>query len=146
MRKRMLAAVVLVAALAMLGLASCGSSSSDENFQEGLPAWADEAAITEQAREIVDLVNARDFGEVAARWDDENVSAEKLEQSLGAALDQFGAFEGFADAKYGQSEPDGRSAATVIQRVDYEKQKAQFNVSFYEDGSLAGLYVYRLQD
>ena len=90
-------------------------------------------------------MNARDFDEVAARWDDENATAEKLEQGLGGALDQFGAFEGFTDVKYGQSEPAGRSAVTVIQRADYENQKAQFNVSFYEDGSLAGLYVYKVE-
>ena len=47
--------------------------------------------------------------------------------------------------RYGQSEPGGRSAATVVQRADYEQQKAQFNVSFYEDGSLAGLYVYKVE-
>ena len=114
MKKRMLAAAVLVAALAVLCLAGCGSSASDENYREGLPAWADEAA-------------------------------EKLEQGLGGALDQFGAFEGFTDVKYGQSAPAGRSAVTVIQRADYENQKAQFNVSFYEDGSLAGLYVYKVE-
>ena len=140
MKKRMLAAAALMAALAVLCLAGCGSSASDENYREGLPAWADEAAVTEQAREIIELVNARDFDEVAARWDDG-----KLEQGLGGALDQFGSFEGFADVRYGQSEPGGRSAATVVQRADYENQKAQFNVSFYEDGSLAGLYVYKVE-
>ena len=145
MKKRMLAAAVLVAALAVLCLAGCGSSASDENYREGLPAWADEAAVTAQAREVIDLVNARDFDEVAARWDDKNATAEKLEQGLGGALDQFGAFEGFTDVKYGQSEPAGRSAVTVIQRADYENQKAQFNVSFYEDGSLAGLYVHKVE-
>ncbi|RDB61801.1 hypothetical protein C1878_10370 [Gordonibacter sp. 28C] len=144
MRKRMLAAAMLLAALAMLCLAGCGSSSSDENFQEGLPAWADEAAITAQAREVVDLVNERAFDELAARWDDPNVNAEKLEQGLAPALDQFGAFKDFADVKYGQSESGDRSAATVIQRADFENGKAQFNVSFYEDGSLAGLYVYKV--
>ena len=92
MKKRMLAAAVLVAALAVLCLAGCGSSASDENYREGLPAWADEAAVTAQAREVIDLVNARDFDEVAARWDDKNATAEKLEQGLGGALDQFGAF------------------------------------------------------
>ena len=145
MKKRMLAAAALMAALAVLCLAGCGSSASDENYREGLPAWADEAAVTEQAREIIELVNARDFDEVAARWDDGNATAEKLEQGLGGALDQFGSFEGFADGRYGQSEPGGRSAATVVQRADYEQQKAQFNVSFYEDGSLAGLYVYKVE-
>ena len=107
--------------------------------------WQDVSAVTAQAREVIDLVNARDFDEVAARWDDKNATAEKLEQGLGGALDQFGAFEGFTDVKYGQSEPAGRSAVTVIQRADYENQKAQFNVSFYEDGSLAGLYVYKVE-
>lgn len=145
MRKKIVLALVLSAALAVLFLAGCGSGASDENYREGLPAWADEAAVTGQAQEIIDLVNARDFDEVAARWDDENATAEKLEQGLGGALDQFGAFVGFADAKYGQSEPGGRSAVTVIQRADYENQKAQFNVSFYEDGSLAGLYVYKVE-
>lgn len=38
MKKRMLAAAVLVAALAVLCLAGCGSSASDENYREGLPA------------------------------------------------------------------------------------------------------------
>ena len=90
MKKRMLAAAALMAALAVLCLAGCGSSASDENYREGLPAWADEAAVTEQAREIIELVNARDFDEVAARWDDGNATAEKLEQGLGGALDQFG--------------------------------------------------------
>ena len=145
MKKRMLAAAALMAALAVLCLAGCGSSASDENYREGLPAWADEAAVTEQARAVNALVNAREFDEVAARWDDGNATAEKLEQGLGGALDQFGSFEGFADVRYGQSEPGGRSAATVVQRADYENQKAQFNVSFYEDGSLAGLYVYKVE-
>ncbi len=51
MKKRMLAAAALMAALAVLCLAGCGSSASDENYREGLPAWADEAAVTEQAVE-----------------------------------------------------------------------------------------------
>ena len=55
MKKRMLAAAALMAALAVLCLAGCGSSASDENYREGLPAWADEAAVTEQAREIIEL-------------------------------------------------------------------------------------------
>ena len=48
MKKRMLAAAVLVAALAVLCLAGCGSSASDENYREGLPAWA--APSTSSAR------------------------------------------------------------------------------------------------
>ena len=149
MRKRLLIVALLAAVTLMLGLAGCGSGDTEgreaQQDVEGLPAWADEAAVTAQAREVIDLVNARDFDEVAARWDDKNATAEKLEQGLGGALDQFGAFEGFTDVKYGQSEPAGRSAVTVIQRADYENQKAQFNVSFYEDGSLAGLYVYKVE-
>ena len=149
MRKRLLIVALLAAVTLMLGLAGCGSGDTEgreaQQDVEGLPAWADEAAVTEQAREVIELVNARDFDEVAARWDDGNAIAEKLEQGLGGALDQFGAFEGFTDVKYGQSEPAGRSAVTVIQRADYENQKAQYNVSFYEDGSLAGLYVYKVE-
>ena len=45
MKKRMQVAAVLVVALAVLCLAGCGSSASDENYREGLPAWADEAAL-----------------------------------------------------------------------------------------------------
>ena len=86
MKKRMLAAAVLVAALAVLCLAGCGSSASDENYREGLPAWADEAAVTAQAREVIDLVNARDFDEVAAQMCIRDRSLEDMEKGAGAPL------------------------------------------------------------
>ena len=66
MKKRMLAAAALMAALAVLCLAGCGSSASDENYREGLPAWADEAAVTEQAREVIDTTGGEYYAEMLA--------------------------------------------------------------------------------
>lgn len=143
MKKKVLVAAMLATAVLALALAGCGTpvSEVDKSVKEGLPAWADEAAVTAQAFEVIEDVNARDFKAVAERWNDAAITAEKLEQSIGAGLDKLGAFKGYGDVSFLQGDADGRSYATVVQVVEYENAEDPVRVSFYEDGSMAGFFM-----
>ena len=137
--------VVLAAAVTMalaLCLVGCSSGGSDSGVQEGLPEWANETELTEQTRELIDLCNARDFDAVAEKCEALGLSADDLTASVGAALDQFGAFKDFGDVAYLNGEAkDGTPYATVVQIATYENGSAQYTISFNEDGTVSGFYI-----
>ena len=141
MKKRMLAAAVLVAALAVLCLAGCGSSASDENYREGLPAWADEAAVTEQARDAIDLFVARDYDGLAALFGEPAPAASDFEKAARAAED-VGGFESYGDVSFAHYDggADG-VAAIVVQQAHCENDDLVYSVGIAEDGRLVGFRI-----
>ena len=138
--RRTAAVLAATAALALACVLTSGCSQADQQVQKGLPEWTDEAAVTAQAHEVVDEFNARDYGALAARYQDEAVTADQLQQNLATTQDEYGALVAYGDASFLQGESLGRSYATVIQKADYEGGAAEFRISFFEDGSLAGFY------
>ena len=136
-------AVLAAAGLAVLLLAGC--SKSDPAPQSGLPSWADQAAVTAQAREVVEEAVARDWPALAERFADGGVTPEQLDKSLSETFDSLGGMQEYADATYLQGESKGRSYATILQDVKFQNGEGEFRISFFEDGSLAGFYFVKEQ-
>ncbi len=130
--------ILVIIALAISFLSGC--SEADEPVEEGLPHWISEDQIVSQMEEVVDDFNARDYEAISALFADESVTAEDLESSLSTVQDEYGSFVSYGDAVFLQGESRGRSYATVIQDAVYENGTAEFRISFFEDGSLAGFY------
>ena len=137
-----MAVVVLAAvAIAIAGvlLAGCAGSGS---LSEGLPEWGDEAALTEQAQDLMSDYSARDYEAVAQRCAGLGLSASDFAESGDAMLDTLGEFSSFADTVYMTGADDeGHAYAVVIQMADYASGSAQYTVSFYEDGTVCGFYA-----
>ncbi len=107
-------------ALGLKGEALCaclaGCSGGGSGLSEGVPEWADEAAVVQDAQAVIEDFSARDYAAVAAKG-----------QTVGLTADQL--------------QGAGAEFVTVVQMADYENGTAQYTISFYEDGSLAGFYV-----
>lgn len=134
-------AALAAGAIAIAGvlLAGCVGSGS---LSEGLPEWGDEAALTEQAQDLVSDYSARDYEAVAQRCAGLGLSASDFAESGDAMLDTLGEFSSFADTAYMTGADDeGRAYAVVIQMADYASGSAQYTVSFYEDGAICGFYA-----
>lgn len=134
------AALVLIAAAGLAALLLVGCSQSDPAPQSGLPSWADQDAVTAQAREVAEEAVARDWPALAERFADGGVTAEQLDKSLSEVFDSLGSMDEYADATYMQGESKGRSYATVLQDAKFQNGEGEFRISFFEDGSMAGFY------
>ena len=144
-RGRLVVSLTLAAALlTCVLLTAC--SQPDAQVEKGLPSWATEEGVTVWAHEVVDEFNARDYEALAARYQDAGVTADQLSQNLSAAQDEYGAFVEYGDKTFLHGESKGRSYATVIEQASYENGSAEFRVSFFVDGSLAGFYFLKAKE
>lgn len=141
--RKILVAFVATAALAfMLCLAGCSSGGSGSDVQAGLPDWANETELTEQARELIDLYSARDFDAVAEKCSALGLSGEGFAENGNPILDQLGEFKNFGDVSYMNGKAkDGTPYATVVQMAAYENGTAQYTISFNEDDTVSGFYI-----
>ena len=140
MRKMLAFAVMAMFTLALCAfLAGCSGGSG---LSEGVPEWADEAAVVQDAQAVIEDFSARDYDSVAAKGQTVGLTADQLQGAGDAVLDALGALSGFGDSAC-MTGADGAGAefVTVVQMADYENGTAQYTISFYEDGSLAGFYV-----
>ena len=145
MRKRLLLVALLAAAALALGLAGCGSGvAADHEGQkdvEGLPAWADEAAVTAQARDAIDLFVAGDYEGLTALFGDPVPAASDFEKAARAAED-LGEFESYGDVSFAHYDrgADGM-AAIVVQLTHCENDDLVYSVGIAEDGKLVGFRI-----
>lgn len=142
---RTLKRILLVASTAAFALAvcailaGCGGGSA---LNDGLPEWADEAAITQETQAVVEDFSARDYAAVAAKAGDIGLTADQLQSAGDTLLDGLGEFSGFGDVAFlNGDDGSGNIYATVIQVANYANGSAQYTIGFYEDGSLAGFFV-----
>ncbi len=139
MRKK---AAVAAAAFALALCALLAGCSGGSGLDAGLPEWADEAAVTQEVQAIIEDFSARDYEAAAAKGQAIGLTADQLQGAGDTILDSLGALTGFADVAYANAEDaSGNAYAVVIQIAEYENGSAQYTVSLYEDGSLAGFYV-----
>ena len=69
-------------------------------------------------------------------------TGDELGQNLAPSFEQLGSFDAYGGAASGHAaDKDGKEYVTVVQQASYQQGSAQFTVSFYEDGSLCGLYM-----
>ena len=119
MRKRLLIVALLAAVTLMFGLAGCGSGDTEgreaqeaQEDVEGLPAWADEAAVTAQARDAIDLFVAGDYEGLASLFGDPAPAASDFEKAARAAED-VGGFESYGDVSFAHYDGGADGMATT---------------------------------
>lgn len=135
-----LLAVALVAVALACSLALGACSKSDASLQEGIPQWASEITLSEWTETVIDDFNEGNYSVIADMLVDSDVTAQSLQEQSQGTLDKLGTFEGFGDASFYTGESLGRPYTCVIQQTEYENGTAEFRISFFENGKLAGFY------
>lgn len=127
---------VVLAAVITLTMAACAAKSAFE--------FDKDTAIT-RAKEIVDIVNAKDYdGFFNAFSDDVKklTTAEGLKASLAPVLDAAGAFKEYKSAEaLGLIAKDGTKIIDVYVKTKYEATTHVYEVSFDTDLNLIGFHT-----
>ena len=107
----------------------------------GGSAWADEAAVTAQARDAIDLFVAGDYDGLAALCGEPAPAASDFEKAARAAED-VGGFESYGDVSFAHYDggADG-VAAIVVQQAHCENDDLVYSVGIAEDGRLVGFRI-----
>lgn len=145
MRKRFLLGALLGTMLLMFGLLGCsGGNASDEGTQknlEGLPIWANETEVTEQARDAIDLFVSGDYNALAALFGNDAPAASDFEK-LARAAEEVGNFESYGDVSFAHYEAGSEGmAAIVLQQVHCENDDLVYSVGIAENGKLVGFRI-----
>ncbi len=133
MKRTRLALIVLLSLLLALPLLGCGGAS--------LPEWANEEELTAGAQEVIDLVNVRQFDEVADMFSTGTLTSDALEASLSDLLDSLGGFKDYGAYRCDAVTENGTEFVRVFQVSNYENQSVTFTVVFDEAGALSGLWI-----
>lgn len=140
-----MAGIAAMGAAAFLVLAAAGCTpepTGNAGLQNGLPDWADADELVEQTRSLIELYSGRNFEGVAQACPALGLTAEDYASTGDKAIDQLGSLEGYGDHAFMQgADQTGRAYAVVVQIADYANGKAQYTVSFYEDGTVCGFYI-----
>lgn len=137
------------ALLALMGLlvfvSACmcvGCSKSDASLEEGAPEWASEITLSEWTATVIQDFNEGNYQAIADSLVDGDITADSLREQSQEILNELGTFEAYEEAQYYTGESLGRPYSCVIQETRYENGTAQFRISFFEDGKLAGFYFF----
>ncbi len=128
--------VVLTAAL----LYGCGSSQKlSEKF--------DAEEVKKAAEEVIGLVNEGDFDTLAEeKWNtimQTSLDADTMAAQVEPVVEELGEFQSFdKEAVVGETDKETEQEfAVAVIRVQYEKRKAQYTISFDEDMKVGGFYI-----
>lgn len=118
-------------------LSACTSTKLADSYDENI--------VTERAKEIVEMINAQNFDQVNAEIRDDlqdQLTAEKLEEAIGAKLVEAGAFlEYQSTATLGQkSKTSGEDYAVVVLVGKYENGNVVYTISMDSNLDIVGLY------
>ncbi len=122
--------LMMFSVVTVVMLVACGGSKVDESTAEKY--------IT-KAEEIVTLMNAGDYGEVHAMFDEEmkeGLPVSDMEE-LTPVLNQSGDFEKIN--KSSVEEKDGYYITVLA--ANYSKENRVFTVSFNDNDEVAGLFI-----
>lgn len=133
---------VIAALLFVMAEVLTGCSKSDASLQEGAPKWASELTLSEWTATVINDFNEGNYQAIAGALVDSDMTAESLKEQSQETINKLGTFEAFGDTRYYTGESLGRPYSCVIQQADYENGTAEFRISFFEDGKLAGFYFF----
>ena len=138
MKKKFRAIAAFVLCLACLSGCKGTDKLSDEYD-------ADE--LKEAAKEVIELVNAKDYKTLTDTWWSAQMNAvipaEKMASDIGPVIDELGAFVSFdKEAVTGSKDKDtDQEFGVAIVKVKYENRSAQYTISFNKDMQVAGFYI-----
>ena len=121
-------------------LAGCGGNQKlSDKFDEG--------EVKEAAREVIEILNDGDVDTlVDEKWNTvmkSMVGKDVLTGEILPIVEELGAFEAFdKEAVTGNTDQDtDQEYAVAVIKVQYEKRKAQFTISFDEDMKVGGFFI-----
>jgi predicted small lipoprotein YifL len=136
MKKTFLIAVLIIT-LALI-FAGCGAGKLPESF--------DETAVTDRAKEIVQLLTAQDFEAVSKEVREdvrELLPANELEKALGKMISDLGAFTEYKTVVTAgtKDQKTGEEYATVVLVCNYASGSATYTISMDKNLEIVGLYM-----
>lgn len=135
-KTRYFTGIILLAVLLAGVLTACaGSRKLSDKF--------DEAEVKAAAEEVIEILNEGDVDTlVDEKWNTvmkSMVGKDVLTGEILPIVEELGAFEAF-DKEAVTGNTDQEYAVAVI-KVQYEKRKAQFTISFDEDMKVGGFFI-----
>ena len=139
-KTRYFTGIILLAVLLAWVLTACaGSRKLSDKF--------DEAEVKAAAEEVIEILNEGDVDTlVDETWNTvmkSRVGKDVLTGEILPIVEELGAFEAFdKEAVTGNTDQDtDQEYAVAVIKVQYEKRKAQFTISFDEDMKVGGFFI-----
>lgn len=139
-KTRYFTGIILLAVLLAEVLTACaGSRKLSDKF--------DEAEVKAAAEEVIEILNEGDVDTlVDEKWNTvmkSMVGKDVLTGEILPIVEELGAFEAFdKEAVTGNTDQDtDQEYAVAVVKVQYEKRKAQFTISFDEDMKVGGFFI-----
>ena len=139
-KTRYFTGIILLAVLLAGVLTACaGSRKLSDKF--------DEAEVKAAAEEVIEILNEGDVDTlVVEKWNTvmkSMVGKDVLTGEILPIVEELGAFEAFdKEAVTGNTDQDtDQEYAVAVIKVQYEKRKAQFTISFDEDMKVGGFFI-----
>lgn len=139
-KTRYFTGILLLAVLLAGVLTACaGSRKLSDKF--------DEAEVKAAAEEVIEILNEGDVDTlVDEKWNTvmkRMVGKDVLTGEILPIVEELGAFEAFdKEAVTGNTDQDtDQEYAVAVIKVQYEKRKAQFTISFDEDMKVGGFFI-----
>lgn len=139
-KTRYFTGIILLAVLLAGVLTACaGSRKLSDKF--------DEAEVKAAAEEVIEILNEGDVDTlVDEKWNTvmkSMVGKDVLTGEILPIVEELGAFEAFdKKAVTGNTDQDtDQEYAVAVIKVQYEKRKAQFTISFDEDMKVGGFFI-----
>ncbi|MCI9023611.1 MAG: DUF3887 domain-containing protein [Dorea sp.] len=139
-KTRYFTGILLLAVLLAGVLTACaGSRKLSDKF--------DEAEVKAAAEEVIEILNEGDVDTlVDEKWNTvmkSMVGKDVLTGEILPIVGELGAFEAFdKEAVTGNTDQDtDQEYAVAVIKVQYEKRKAQFTISFDEDMKVGGFFI-----
>lgn len=104
----------------------------------------DKDAVTDRAKEVVEVINTLDYEAVVALLREDlqsQVTAEKLKEGWDGKLSTLGAFTDYSNITVVGQKSGETDYAVAVVAAKYEKGSAIYTLSFDIDMELAGLYM-----
>lgn len=123
-----------------------GSRIIMQNIYGPLPEQFDAVAVEEDAKEVVEYFNSRDYQSIinmTKGFGDGSVTVEQMAEQCDIKLDELGAFKGYESVKLVGASDDSTETefGGAIIKAEYENGNAKFTIAFNEEMQLAQFYV-----
>jgi len=135
--KRKVSLMTAIAVLCLVFLTGCGGGPE-------LSDKFDQAKVESSAKEVIQLVNAKD-GEALRAMGTPEVKKKLTDAAMEdvyAMVDEAGVFKGVEDIRVaGYTDKKSKTEyAVVVAKAEYENRTLTYTISFTTDMELAGLY------